>query len=752
MTLKSKLLSGGAVISVALIAVLYITLVTFTSLSEGFKGIVVKSDASVADSRKTEASIAMAEESMSLIRKELLTVADGVKVNAVTAEQLGEKLKQLSVVQARLANDLKGIYADMPQGPERDAIGEVSESLGELEQSVRGEALESLAETVARMTRFAERMLARSGDIKTLSHELYQGDEYSTRVARANREIRELSTNFDSEIKVSRNTILVVMAGVILVILVSLFMHVRAITKPLNRSIEIAEGIAAGDLDQVVDISSSDEFGQLGNSMSTMINNLRRDIEQARQKAEEASRLRRALDVCRTNVLVADNNHKIVYMNRSAERTLREAEQQIQLTLPAFTVDDLPGSDIYNLHPDPEQRYLALQDLAEEHSEDVDVGGRQLRCYTNPVFSDDGSRLGSVMEFNDRTVAVSVQNDVADIVSAANRGDLYQRVSLEDKEGFFLVLGGRINQLLDVVSVAFEDIALTMDCLSHGDLSNKITREYAGTYGAVKESVNNTISNLREIVDRVRESSDVISIAAREVMQGNANMSQRTERQATSLEETAISADELSGMVQANAENAQMANRLASNTLRESEDGGVILGDAINAMEDIRESSDRISEIVGVIDEIAFQTNLLALNASVEAARAGEHGRGFAVVATEVRNLAQRSAASAKEIKDLIQDSSEKVGAGVDLVNRSGETLKTITGSVKEVEGLISQIAESSMEQSRGLTQVNSAIRHMDETTQQNAALAEQTSAASISVSEQVDVMNQSLGFFKYRK
>ncbi len=750
MTIKSKLLSGGIAISLALIAVLSITLVTFNSLNEGFKDIVAKSDASVAASRKTNSSIALATEGMSHINKEMATVADGIYKNSMIVLMLEQKIKTLSESQAELVNNLEKTYTVMPDGAQRHTLAEISDSIRNIDESMRGETLVAFTDMVGKMDSFVNRMSARSDDIKKLSHELSRGDEYSTRVAGTNREIRELSTKFDSAITVSRNTIIIVLASAILVTMIFVFMHIRAITKPLKRSIEIAEGIAAGDLDQVVDIESDDEFGQLGISLSAMINNLKRDVEQARQIADEGTRISLALDMCRTNILVSDNNHKIIYLNHSAEDTLRKVESRMQQELPGFAVDSLLGSDLFNLHTDPVERNATLNNLDAEHLEQIDIGGCIMRCYTNPVFSDDASRIGSVMEFTDSTIEISVQNDVADIVDAAHRGDLYQRVLLEDKEGFFLIIGGRINQLLDVVSGAFEDIALTMDFLSHGDLSNKITREYTGTYGAVKESVNNTIINLQDIVGSVRESSDVISIAAREVMQGNANMSHRTERQAASLEETAYSTEKLSGMVHDNAENAQMANKLASKTCKESEAGAVVLGDAINAMVAIRESSDKIAEIISVIDEIAFQTNLLALNASVEAARAGEHGRGFAVVATEVRNLAQRSAASAKEIKGLILDSRKRVSIGVDLVNRSGDTLQAITTSVQKVDGLISEIAGSSMEQSRGLQQVNETIRHMDESTQQNAALAEQTSAASISVSEQVDMMNQSLEFFKH--
>ena len=305
-----------------------------------------------------------------------------------------------------------------------------------------------------------------------------------------------------------------------------------------------------------------------------------------------------------------------------------------------------------------------------------------------------------------------------------------------------------MNQLLDVVSDAFNNIATTMETMSKGDLSQKITTDYDGTYAVVKDAVNSTINSLRDIVNEIRESSDVISVAATEVMSGNTHMSNRTEQQASGLEELAASAEQLTATVNSNSDKAQTANKLSADAEQQAVAGVAVVDEAITAMTEINDSSDKITDIITVIDEIAFQTNLLALNASVEAARAGEHGRGFAVVASEVRNLAQRSAGAAKEIKELISDSERKVRVGVELVNRSGETLESITGAVKEVGNFVSDIAEASIEQSSGLEQVNTALKTMDDSTQQNAALAEETSAASESMSEQVEKMETSLDFF----
>ncbi|RDS81823.1 methyl-accepting chemotaxis protein [Dyella psychrodurans] len=254
---------------------------------------------------------------------------------------------------------------------------------------------------------------------------------------------------------------------------------------------------------------------------------------------------------------------------------------------------------------------------------------------------------------------------------------------------------------------------------------------------------------LVEIVAEVRQGSDAVSTAAQQIARGNDDLSQRTQEQASSLEETASSMEEMTSTVKQNAENASHANQLARGAREQAERGGEVAAQAVTAMREINTSSRKISDIVSLIDEIAFQTNLLALNAAVEAARAGEQGRGFAVVATEVRNLAQRSAGAAKEIKLLINDSADKVRAGSELVDQSGKALADIVDSVKKVTDIVAEIAAASQEQSAGIDQVNNAVSQMDEMTQQNAALVEEASAAARAMHEQADELTNQVGFFQ---
>ncbi len=282
-----------------------------------------------------------------------------------------------------------------------------------------------------------------------------------------------------------------------------------------------------------------------------------------------------------------------------------------------------------------------------------------------------------------------------------------------------------------------------------GDLTSRIEVTTGDETGELLQALSDMNANLIKIVSQVRSGTEAISTGAKQLASGNADLSQRTEEQASSLEETASSMEELTSTVKQNAENARQANQLAQGASAVAVKGGQAVSKVVGTMSSINESSKKIVDIISVIDGIAFQTNILALNAAVEAARAGEQGRGFAVVASEVRNLAQRSAAAAKEIKALIGDSVDKVGAGTKLVDEAGKTMEEIVASVKRVTDIMSEITAASQEQSSGIEQVNTAVTQMDDVTQRNASLVEEASAAAESMEQQAAVLLQMVSRFK---
>ncbi len=289
-----------------------------------------------------------------------------------------------------------------------------------------------------------------------------------------------------------------------------------------------------------------------------------------------------------------------------------------------------------------------------------------------------------------------------------------------------------------------------LERLAKGDLTYRVTDDFADEYKKVQDDFNAAIGQLQDTIQNIALSSSEVSNAAAEISTSTTDLSQRTEVQAASLEQTSASMEEMAATVKKNAENAQHANQLTQGTQEVANRGGAVVAQAVTAMAQIEESSRKISDIISVIDEIARQTNLLALNAAVEAARAGEAGRGFAVVASEVRSLAQRSSQAAKDIKDLITNSSGQVQQGVDLVNRAGQSLNEIMESIKNVAVIVADIANASSEQASGIDQINKALNQMDEVTQQNSALVEENAATAKTLEDQQHAMSERVGFFRF--
>lgn len=466
-----------------------------------------------------------------------------------------------------------------------------------------------------------------------------------------------------------------------------------------------------------------------------------------KNQARKNALVKQALNKVTANVMIADEDANIIYLNNSVQKMMKHAESDIQSVLSNFDASHLVGKNIDQFHKNPHHQRNILKNLTQTYNGKVNVGGRSFTLIANPVFLED-TRVGTVVEWTDRTSEISIEKEIDGMVDAVNAGDFTQQLTTQGKTGFFKSLSVGLNTLTSTVEVALNDVSRVLGAMAKGDLSERITRDYKGTFGQLKNDANITADILTDVITTIRTSSNAISIAANEIAQGNEDLSLRTEEQASSLEETASSMEQMTSAVKQSAENAQCANTQAGGAQKKAEVGGRVVERAVSAMEDINTASKKISDIIGVIDEIAFQTNLLALNAAVEAARAGEQGRGFAVVAGEVRNLAQRSAGAAKEIKDLIRDSVTKVGDGTRLVNESGQTLGDIVASVSEVSVMMNEIADAAKEQTSGIEQVNTAITQMDEMTQQNAALVEEASAAGESMAEQSRSLLKAVEFF----
>ncbi len=478
----------------------------------------------------------------------------------------------------------------------------------------------------------------------------------------------------------------------------------RAVRNPLNHAVAVLAEIEKGNYSSSVTVGSRDEIGQTLQGLDRMQTALRDRTDKERTAAMENARMRTALDRMSVGAMLADPAGNIVYANDAVLAIFRTRVNEIRKQLPNFDAERIVGASFDTFHRAPSHQRNLLAGLTGTHTIDLNMGDSVLRAIINSVTDADGKRVGSVVQWVDRTAEVATEREVEAVVAKAIEGDLTARIREEGKEAFFKTLATGVNRLL---------------------------------------------ANMADVVRSMSRAAAEVRTGSEEISRGNADLSQRTEEQASSLEETASSMEEMTSTVKNNADNAAQANQLASAAREQAERGGSVVGAAVVAMGEINASSKRIADIISVIDEIAFQTNLLALNAAVEAARAGEQGRGFAVVASEVRNLASRSAEAAKEIKTLIQDSVGKVTEGTKLVDESGKVLAEIVTRVTKVTDVMAEIASSSREQASGIDQVNKAITMMDEVTQQNAALVEEASAAAQALTGQAANLTQMIARYQ---
>ena len=564
------------------------------------------------------------------------------------------------------------------------------------------------------------------------------------RLARASRD--EASSTYAA----SATLMVIALFGGAALGLVLVWLFARALVGSVRGAVSVANDVAGGKLDGHIDVSRQDEVGELMQAMQRMQRDLRERIETDAAVARENLRIRTALDYSSTGVYLTDPNNTIVYSNRALQQTLAQYQDDVRRDLPDFDAQaSLVGKPVTVLEHRGEMDTSLVANL-KAHGvarRPMQYGDAQFAQVASTIRNEAGETVGYVVEWRDRTQEAQVEAEVARVIAQAAAGDLSGRIDANGKEGFFLQLAQQINGLLDANAGSIEQISGLLAALSQGDLTVRMHGDYQGVFARMRDDANATAAQLSEIVTRIKQSSRAISSAAGEIASGNSDLS-RTEQQAANLEETAASMEELTSTVRQNAEHARQANQLAIGAHGVASQGGDVVGQVVTTMSAIQASSKKIAEIISVIDGIAFQTNILALNAAVEAARAGEQGGGFAVVASEVRTLAQRSAAAAKEIKGLIDDSVGKVNDGSALVHKAGATMGEIVASVQRVTDIMAEISAASQEQSAGIEQVNQTVVQMDETTQQNAALVEEATAAARAMEEQAGHLSEAVSIF----
>ncbi|MFN7781654.1 MAG: methyl-accepting chemotaxis protein [Lysobacterales bacterium] len=506
-----------------------------------------------------------------------------------------------------------------------------------------------------------------------------------------------------------RNRILLIGLFSVLVLVAAVTLIIRRfVGQPLASAVQSVERLAAGDFDARIDATTDDEVGRLGKALTQM-----RDLLRA-------------------------------FMHEQSELSRRHAEGELSLRVEASRYRGAFGGMAAGVNRLVDQHIATSGQI-------IDV----VQAYARGDLSPSMPELAGEMRRYSEAVAgvrsnlTAMRDEILRLSRGAAAGDFHLRGDAGRFQHAFREMVDALNALMENADSGLSRTCEVLGAIAQGDLRKRIEGDASGRFAELQASTNATADALRGILGEIHSAVDAINSAASEIAAGNADLSARTEQQAASLEETAASMEELTSTVRGNAENARSANQLAIGAGDVAERGGSVVREVVDTMGQIHAQSRKIEDIIGVIDGIAFQTNILALNAAVEAARAGEQGRGFAVVAGEVRTLAQRSAAAAREIKQLISETVQRVDSGSQLVDSAGATMADILSAVKRVTDIMGEISAASAEQTAGIEQVSATVTHMDEATQQNAALVEEATAAARALEDQAGRLAQNVARFR---
>ncbi|MBP9752306.1 MAG: hypothetical protein KBD31_00635 [Proteobacteria bacterium] len=524
--------------------------------------------------------------------------------------------------------------------------------------------------------------------------------------------------------------------SVIFTIALGLYFH-TSVSMPLKYASSLLKDLSKGIFDrEILNIKTKDELSELFQSLKLMVTAYKNHYS-----------LLEGLEKIQSPIFLINMDEKIFYANTAFSNLLKRHINGMRKI-----EENLNPDKIINEHVKILENIMGIKSTTVKVDQTMRIGGVGYTLVINaiPIYDLSGTQTSVLFEWIDYTKESEVESEVERIINYALKGDLTERLTSDGKEGFMLMLSNNLNEFLDITNSAINMIATVMTSLAKGDLNARVNANFQGIFGRIKDDTNQMASTLFEIVNGITKMTDVIVNSVNEISNTSNDLATRTEEQASAIEETAATMEEIAATVRNNAQNAKNATGFAKTSKMVASKGGAIVDSAVNAMHTIEQSSEKIGDIILVIDEIAFQTNLLALNAAVEAARAGEFGQGFAVVAEEVRHLAQRSSIASKEIKTLILSTNEQILDGVNLVIDAGKSLDEIVHSTDTVSKVVDEISVASIEQASGVEQINIAVVSMDEMTQRNAAIVQRNMVNIVQLNEQCQNLLKLIEFFKF--
>ncbi len=547
----------------------------------------------------------------------------------------------------------------------------------------------------------------------------------------------EIHANFSSDIKASIFNIFIAFFAMALIV----WLLLRYISRSLKNISHVSDRIANEKFDNKFSSLANDEIGQVMHSLKKMQTGLMLSFEKLNEQSILASRITNALSVSSTAVMIAGTDNNIIFADESVKQMFTDIEKELTDNTKNFDVNKLVGENLNLFINSLDSKIPSLTELDGVYTNTLDIGGQYMSITASPIFNisdttEDKERIGTVVEWQNRSETIKSQQELEAIVKAAAAGDFEQRITEHGKTGFYLIAAQSINNMLESTESSINDVVRVMRSLASGNLTHKIDADYSGILAQLKNEVNTTVERLTDVISVVQKNSNSSAKTASDVNSTATEMGDGAAQQMSSLQQITQAMEQMSLNIKQSTDNASATHHIAQQAATDADESGRTVANAVNAMKEIADK-------VLIVEEIARQTNLLALNAAIEAARAGEHGKGFAVVASEVRKLAERSQKSAAEIGKLSVTT-------MNVAEQASEKLKQLVPDIQKTAELVHEISVSAKEQDTGANDINQSLQKLDTVVSRASASATELSTSASELSHHAEQQRQAMLFFTF--